>query len=97
MKNVTNEYNFGFRRIETYKPFSCPLFQFLRSLFNTVTISAKLDDEKLREVSSAYRRVFPTNLSAISLMYNASTGNCKAVPRTAELFGVQTHYYRLPM
>ena len=58
MKNIRNEYNFNFRRIETYKPLSCPVFHFLRSLCNTVSISAKIDDENLREVSSAYRRVF---------------------------------------
>ena len=31
------------------------------------------------------------------LLLSTSNGNCEAVPRTAERFGVQTHYYRLPM
>ena len=33
----------------------------------------------------------------ISFVISASKGNCEAVSRTAERFGVQTHYYRLPM
>ena len=64
MKNVRNEHNFGARRIETYKPFSCPFFQFLRSLFNTVSISINENDE----APSAYRR-------AISFMYNYNKNN----------------------
>ena len=36
-----------------------------RSLFSTISISANSDDELLREVSSAYKRVFPNNLSQI--------------------------------
>ena len=31
------------------------------------------------------------------LIISASNGNCEAFPRTAEQFGVQMHYYRLPM
>ena len=41
-------------------------FIFLRILFGIMYISANLDDGKLREVSSAYKSVFPAYLSAIS-------------------------------
>ena len=34
---------------------------------------------------------------AFVMLISASNGNFKAVPQTAERFGVQTHYYRLPM
>ena len=30
-------------------------------------------------------------------LISESNGNCFAVPQTTERFGMQTHYYRLPM